>query len=50
MPDFNMTHNDSLHLLILAANWILFGISHSMLAGSTLDHLFNRNSRLVFKG
>jgi len=43
-----MTHIDPLHLLILAASWLLFGITHSLLAGSTLDHLFGRYSRLAF--
>jgi protein-S-isoprenylcysteine O-methyltransferase Ste14 len=43
-----MTHNDPLHLLILAASWLLFGISHSLLAGSTLDRLFGRYSRLAY--
>lgn len=43
-----MTHNDPLHLLILAASWLLFGISHSLLAGTTLDRVFGRYGRLVF--
>jgi protein-S-isoprenylcysteine O-methyltransferase Ste14 len=43
-----MTHNDPLHLLMLAASWLLFGISHSLLAGTTLDRLFGRYSRLAF--
>ena len=40
MPDDN--------LLILAACWLLFGISHSWLAGATLDPIFGRYSRLAF--
>jgi len=43
-----MTHNDPLHLLILAASWLLFGISHSLLAGTTLERLFGRFARIVF--
>lgn|SRR5487761_2136414 len=43
-----MTHIDPLHLLILAASWLLFGISHSLLAGSTLSRVFGRYSRLAF--
>ena len=45
---FNIYCRDSLHLLILAASWLLFGISHSMLAGPALEHIFGRYSRLVF--
>jgi len=43
-----MTHNDPLHLLILAASWLLFGISHSLLAGTTLERLFGSYARIVF--
>ena len=43
-----MTHNDTLHLLMLAASWLLFGISHSLLAGTTLERLFGRFGRIVF--
>lgn len=43
-----MTHNSSLQLLILAASWLLFGISHSLLAGTTLERLFGRYGRLAF--
>jgi protein-S-isoprenylcysteine O-methyltransferase Ste14 len=45
-----MNHNDPLHLLMLAASWLLFGVIHSLLAGTTLDHLFGRYARLVFNG
>jgi protein-S-isoprenylcysteine O-methyltransferase Ste14 len=45
-----MNHNDTLHLLVLAASWLLFAISHSLLAGTTLDRLCGRYSRLVFNG
>jgi len=45
-----MNHNDTLHLLMLAASWLLFGVIHSLLAGTTLDHLFGRHARLVFNG
>ena len=45
-----MTHTEPLHLLILAASWTLFGISHSLLAGSTLERAFGRNGRLIFNG
>ncbi len=45
-----MTHNDPLHLLILAASWLIFGISHSLLAGTTLNRVFGRYARLVFNG
>ncbi len=43
-----MTHNDPLQLLILASSWLLFGITHSLLAGPTLDRLFGRYGRLAF--
>jgi protein-S-isoprenylcysteine O-methyltransferase Ste14 len=43
-----MNHNDPLHLLLLTASWLLFAISHSLLAGTTLDRLFGRYSRLAF--
>jgi protein-S-isoprenylcysteine O-methyltransferase Ste14 len=43
-----MAHNDPLHLLILAASWLLFGISHSLLAGPALDRIFGRYGRLAF--
>lgn len=43
-----MTHNNLLYLLI--ASWLLFGISHSLLAGTTLDRIFGRYSRVVFNG
>jgi protein-S-isoprenylcysteine O-methyltransferase Ste14 len=43
-----MNHNDPFHLLILAASWLLFAISHSLLAGTTLSRLFGRYGRLVF--
>jgi protein-S-isoprenylcysteine O-methyltransferase Ste14 len=43
-----MTHNDPLHLVILAASWLVFGIAHSLLAGSTLDRIFGRYSRIAF--
>jgi protein-S-isoprenylcysteine O-methyltransferase Ste14 len=43
-----MNHNDPFHLLILAASWLLFAISHSLLVGTTLNRLFGRYSRLVF--
>lgn len=45
-----MPRNDLPHLLILASSWLLFGISHSMLAGSRLDSIFGRYGRLVFNG
>jgi methanethiol S-methyltransferase len=43
-----MTHNNPIHLLILAGSWLLFGISHSLLAGPALDRIFGRYARLVF--
>ena len=45
-----MTHNDPQHLLMLAASWLIFGVSHSLLAGTKLDRLFGRYSRLAFNG
>jgi len=44
----NMTHNNPLCLLF--GSWLLFGISHSLLAGETLERLSGRYSRLVFNG
>ncbi|HRH30048.1 MAG TPA: hypothetical protein PKV17_14805, partial [Aquabacterium sp.] len=35
-------------LLILAACWLLFGASHSLLAGHTLERAFGRHARLAF--
>lgn len=43
-----MSHNDPLHLLMLAASWLLFSLSHSLLAGTTLDRIFGRYGRLIF--
>jgi protein-S-isoprenylcysteine O-methyltransferase Ste14 len=43
-----MNHNDPLDLFLLAASWLLFAISHSLLAGTTLNRLFGRYGRLVF--
>jgi len=43
-----MTHPDPLHLLLLAASWLLFGITHSLLAGTTLERLCGRYGRIVF--
>jgi protein-S-isoprenylcysteine O-methyltransferase Ste14 len=43
-----MTQTDPRHLLILAASWLLFGISHSLLAGTTLERPFGRYSRVAF--
>ena len=43
-----MLHNELPDLLILASSWLLFCISHSLLAGTTLVRLFGRYSRLVF--
>ena len=41
-----MDSNNQLYLLI--ASWLLFGISHSLLAGPTLVRVFGRYGRLVF--
>ena len=35
-------------LSLLAASWLLFGVSHSLLAGKTLEPLFGRHSRLAY--
>ncbi|HEX5372899.1 MAG TPA: hypothetical protein VFW84_09210 [Aquabacterium sp.] len=35
-------------LLFLAMCWLLFGASHSLLAGHTLERLFGQRSRLAF--
>jgi|APCry1669188970_1035186.scaffolds.fasta_scaffold00037_31 protein-S-isoprenylcysteine O-methyltransferase Ste14 len=43
-----MNHNDPLQLLILAASWLLFGVTHSLLAGTTLERIFGNYSRLAF--
>jgi protein-S-isoprenylcysteine O-methyltransferase Ste14 len=39
-----------MHNLLIVGAWVLFGVSHSLLAGSTLDRLFGRYSRLAFNG
>lgn len=43
-----MNHNDTQGLLLLAGSWLLFGVSHSLLAGTVLNRLFGRYGRLVF--
>lgn len=45
-----MTQTDPRYLLLLAASWLLFGVSHSLLAGTTLERLFGRHSRIAFNG
>jgi len=37
-------------MMLLAASWLLFGITHSLLAGTTLNRLFGRYGRLAFNG
>ena len=34
--------------LMIVVSWLLFGASHSLLAGATLERLFGRRSRLAF--
>ena len=46
----SMTQTDPRYLLLLAASWLLFGVSHSLLAGTTLERLFGRHSRIAFNG
>jgi protein-S-isoprenylcysteine O-methyltransferase Ste14 len=36
------------HYFLLIGAWALFGLSHSFLAGSRLDRLFGRSSRLAY--
>lgn len=43
-----MPHNDLPNLFILASSWLLFGITHSLLAGPTLNQVFGRYGRIVF--
>jgi hypothetical protein len=43
-----MIQTDPGHFLILAASWLLFGLTHSLLAGTTLERLFGRYSRIAF--
>lgn len=39
---------DALPLVTLALCWLLFGASHSLLAGNTLERLFGQRARLAF--
>lgn len=43
-----MNHNDPQDLLVLAVSWLLFAVTHSLLAGTTLNRLFGRYGRLGF--
>ena len=42
------TQASTLQLGALAASWLLFAASHSLLAGTTLERAFGRHSRLAF--
>jgi len=42
------TRASALQLGALAASWLLFAASHSLLAGTTLERAFGRHSRLAF--
>ena len=42
------TQASALQLGALAASWLLFAASHSLLAGPTLERAFGRHSRLAF--